>query len=93
MMNSTGPATDRDRIDPRSDDDGQASGPAGRQEKSAKPSPEELQRLVALHLGSGSGQRRHSPWLVRLLSAVLALLALVLLFILLPEYCHGSLLR
>ncbi|MBE0582229.1 MAG: hypothetical protein IH612_00545 [Desulfofustis sp.] len=90
MTNGTGPAADGDRIDPRSGNSGQASGPNDCQEQSAKPSPEELQRLVSLHLGSGSRQRSHPPWVVRLLSAVLALLALVLLFTVLPAHCYGG---
>ncbi len=53
---------------------GQAEGRAG----ADKPSADDLQRLVVLHLGQGT-QRRTPRWLLRIFSALLAGLVLFLL--------------
>ncbi len=68
-------ATDDNRTAPRAD------GP----DRPLPPSPEELQRLVVMHLGGRPERRRRPPWMLRLISAVLAVLALLLIFALLPE--------
>lgn len=78
-------AGDSDRAGGRTTDAKQAARSATDRQPSQPPSPEELQRLVSLHLGSRPERGRISPWLVRLVSAVLAVLALLLLFALLPE--------
>jgi hypothetical protein len=54
-------------------------------DRKPSPSAEELQYLVNLHLGSHPERHRISPWLIRLVSAALAVLALLLLLALLPE--------
>ncbi|MCB2217299.1 hypothetical protein [Desulfofustis glycolicus] len=76
---------DSDQADGRTTDDKRVTRSAADRKPSLPPSPEELQRLVSLHLGSRPERGRSSPWLTRLVSAVLAVLALLLLFALLPE--------
>jgi len=81
-MTGTG---DSDQAVARTTDDKRAARSADGRKSSPPPSPEELQRLVFMHLGNSPERRRRSPWLIRLVSTVLAVLALVLLFALLPE--------
>ncbi|MEE4313083.1 MAG: hypothetical protein V2J11_01220 [Desulfofustis sp.] len=80
-----GRAEDSDQSGSRTTDDTRADRTGTDREPSLPPSPEELQRLVSLHLGSRPERGRGSVWLTRLVSAVLAVLALLLLFALLPE--------
>ncbi|BDD87547.1 hypothetical protein [Desulfofustis limnaeus] len=50
-----------------------------------KPSADELERMVAVHLGRERSRTRVSPWVLRVLSALIAVIVLLLLFSWLPE--------
>ncbi len=50
-----------------------------------EPLPEHLEKLVVLNLGDGRPPRRFSPWIIKGASAIAGVVALLLVFFLLPS--------